>query len=136
MKLLLKISNSVLQIYSVMPSGMLFTKKKNSVGEVSATHFLLLHILLLQMIISSRKILYISRLQYKPKMSINRDYCVSGINCAAIKWNEAEINSHISTYFILNDQNICKLCAGLLVLETFPHPVISQKSAPDHSFTA
>lgn len=97
MKRLLKISNSVLQIYSVMPNGMLFTKikkKKKSVGEVSATHFPVLHTLLLQIISSSRKILYIFRLQHKPKMSINRDYCVSGINCAAIKWNDAEINSH------------------------------------------
>lgn len=85
--------NSVLQIYSVM-SFTKIKKKKISVGEVSATHFLLLHTLLLQIIFSSRKILYIFRLQYKPKTSINRDYCVSGINCAAIKWNDAEINSH------------------------------------------
>lgn len=69
-------------------------KKKKIVREISATHFLLLHTLLLQIIFSSRKILYSFRLQYKPKLSINRDYCVSGINCAAIKWNDAEINSH------------------------------------------
>lgn len=68
MNLLLKISNSVLQIYCVMPNGMLFTKKKKkSVGEVSATHFLLLHTLLLQITVSSRKILYNFQVSIKPK---------------------------------------------------------------------
>lgn len=79
MNLLLKISNSVLQMYSV-----LHQIKKKWVEEIINADLSMLHTLLLQIAINSRKILHLGGGE-------QQNCHTSSINSAAIKWIDIEI---------------------------------------------